>query len=97
MLSHKCLCLDTQAYYRSPKTVEVCFPAGLSFSASMGEDSTVPINPEELKKQELALKIKQEYFSALKHEGMLLFGYLDWGLIVIPKIGSVIVKTSWKL
>ncbi|XP_061213933.1 sperm flagellar protein 2 isoform X3 [Neopsephotus bourkii] len=41
---------------------------GLSSTASMGEDSTVPINPEELKKQEMALKIKQEYFSALKHE-----------------------------
>ncbi|XP_062468906.1 sperm flagellar protein 2 isoform X4 [Pezoporus occidentalis] len=41
---------------------------GLSSTASMGEDGTVPINPEELKKQELALKIKQEYFSALKHE-----------------------------
>ncbi|NXA94808.1 SPEF2 protein, partial [Melanocharis versteri] len=27
-----------------------------------------PIDPEELRKQELALKIKQEYFSALKHE-----------------------------
>ncbi|XP_016160362.1 PREDICTED: sperm flagellar protein 2 isoform X3 [Ficedula albicollis] len=27
-----------------------------------------PIDPEEIKKQELALKIKQEYFSALKHE-----------------------------
>ncbi|NWU07218.1 SPEF2 protein, partial [Cephalopterus ornatus] len=30
--------------------------------------SIVPIDPEELKKQELALKIKQEYLSALKHE-----------------------------
>ncbi|XP_072777841.1 sperm flagellar protein 2 isoform X3 [Taeniopygia guttata] len=28
----------------------------------------VPIDPEELRKEELALKIKQEYFSALKHE-----------------------------
>ncbi|XP_053858390.1 sperm flagellar protein 2 isoform X2 [Vidua macroura] len=28
-----------------------------------------PIDPEELRKEELALKIKQEYFSALKHEG----------------------------
>ncbi|KAI1240172.1 hypothetical protein IHE44_0011626, partial [Lamprotornis superbus] len=27
-----------------------------------------PIDPEEIRKQELALKIKQEYFSALKHE-----------------------------
>ncbi|XP_068858224.1 sperm flagellar protein 2 [Aphelocoma coerulescens] len=32
------------------------------------EASPVPIDPEELRKQELALKIKQEYFSALKHE-----------------------------
>ncbi|NXB23769.1 SPEF2 protein, partial [Rhagologus leucostigma] len=30
--------------------------------------SPVPVDPEELRKQELALKIKQEYFSALKHE-----------------------------
>ncbi|NXB65016.1 SPEF2 protein, partial [Struthidea cinerea] len=30
--------------------------------------SPIPIDPEELRKQELALKIKQEYFSALKHE-----------------------------
>ncbi|OWK57797.1 Sperm flagellar protein 2 [Lonchura striata] len=28
----------------------------------------VPVDPEELRKEELALKIKQEYFSALKHE-----------------------------
>ncbi|XP_030326262.1 sperm flagellar protein 2 isoform X2 [Strigops habroptila] len=41
---------------------------GLSSTASVGEENTVPVNPEELKKQELALKIKQEYFSALKHE-----------------------------
>ncbi|XP_069737279.1 sperm flagellar protein 2 [Phaenicophaeus curvirostris] len=34
-------------------------------TASVAE---VPVNPEELKKQELMLKIKQEYFSALKHE-----------------------------
>ncbi|NXW94589.1 SPEF2 protein, partial [Alopecoenas beccarii] len=32
------------------------------------EDSPVPISPEELKKQELMVKIKEEYFSALKHE-----------------------------
>ncbi|NXK81546.1 SPEF2 protein, partial [Amazona guildingii] len=41
---------------------------GLPSTVSMGEETTVPINPEELKKQELALKIKQEYFTALKHE-----------------------------
>ncbi|NXY42038.1 SPEF2 protein, partial [Ceuthmochares aereus] len=34
-------------------------------AASVAE---VPVNPEELKKQELMLKIKKEYFSALKHE-----------------------------
>ncbi|NXH88460.1 SPEF2 protein, partial [Edolisoma coerulescens] len=38
-----------------------CFPAG-------AKASPVPIDPEELRKQELALKIKQEYFGALKHE-----------------------------
>ncbi|OPJ82472.1 sperm flagellar protein 2 isoform B [Patagioenas fasciata monilis] len=32
------------------------------------EDSPVPMSPEELKKQELMVKIKKEYFSALKHE-----------------------------
>ncbi|PKK19908.1 sperm flagellar 2 [Columba livia] len=32
------------------------------------EDGSVPISPEELKKQELMVKIKKEYFSALKHE-----------------------------
>ncbi|XP_008948538.1 PREDICTED: sperm flagellar protein 2-like [Merops nubicus] len=37
-------------------------------ATSVAEDSPVPIAQEELKKQELALKIKQEYFSALKHE-----------------------------
>ncbi|NWY56475.1 SPEF2 protein, partial [Chionis minor] len=37
-------------------------------SASVVEVSPVPITPEELKKKELTLKIKQEYFSALKHE-----------------------------
>lgn len=51
------------------KDWEVCFPAG-------AKASPVPIDPEELRKQEVALKIKQEYFSALKHEGMLLFGLL---------------------
>ncbi|KAM9261905.1 sperm flagellar protein 2 [Morus bassanus] len=37
-------------------------------TASVVEASPVPITPEELKKRELALKIKQEYFTALKHE-----------------------------
>ncbi|XP_075596817.1 sperm flagellar protein 2 isoform X2 [Balearica regulorum gibbericeps] len=35
---------------------------------SVVEVSPVPITPEELKKQDLTLKIKKEYFSALKHE-----------------------------
>ncbi|NWT18281.1 SPEF2 protein, partial [Vireo altiloquus] len=43
------------------KKKEVCFPVG-------GKASPAPTDPEELRKQDLALKIKQEYFSALKHE-----------------------------
>lgn len=63
----------------------------------MVEVSPAPINPEELKKRKLTVKIKQEYFSALKHEGMLVFCYLCWRVIVIPNLGSVVVKTSQKL
>ncbi|XP_009327735.1 PREDICTED: sperm flagellar protein 2, partial [Pygoscelis adeliae] len=37
-------------------------------TASVAEVSPVPITLEELKKREVTLKIKQEYFSALKHE-----------------------------
>ncbi|KAM6229608.1 sperm flagellar protein 2 [Porphyrio hochstetteri] len=37
-------------------------------ATSVSEVSPVPLTPEELKKQELAHKIKKEYFSALKHE-----------------------------
>ncbi|KAM6290170.1 sperm flagellar protein 2 [Aegotheles albertisi] len=37
-------------------------------TASVDEINPVPISPETLKKQELTRKIKQEYFSALKHE-----------------------------
>ncbi|KAM6364138.1 sperm flagellar protein 2 [Pluvialis apricaria] len=37
-------------------------------TAAVVEISPVPMTPEELKKQELTLKIKQEYFSALKQE-----------------------------
>ncbi|XP_009581175.1 PREDICTED: sperm flagellar protein 2-like, partial [Fulmarus glacialis] len=37
-------------------------------TSSVVEVSPVPITPEELKKRELTLKIKEEYFSALKHE-----------------------------
>ncbi|NXY07359.1 SPEF2 protein, partial [Pteruthius melanotis] len=50
-----------KASAKSPTKKKVCFPAG-------AKASPVPIDPEELRKQELALKIKQEYFSALKHE-----------------------------
>ncbi|NXF46718.1 SPEF2 protein, partial [Oceanites oceanicus] len=46
----------------------VYFPAGPPSTSSVVEVSPAPITPEELKKQELTLKIKQEYFSALKHE-----------------------------
>ncbi|NXT21815.1 SPEF2 protein, partial [Syrrhaptes paradoxus] len=45
----------------------VYFPAGPP-TTSVVEASPVLITPEELKKQELTLKVKQEYFSALKHE-----------------------------
>ncbi|NXL32078.1 SPEF2 protein, partial [Glaucidium brasilianum] len=41
---------------------------GQPSTASVVEVSPVSITPEKLKKQELTLKIKQEYFSALKHE-----------------------------
>ncbi|NXJ83669.1 SPEF2 protein, partial [Trogon melanurus] len=39
-------------------------------ATSLAVISPVPITPEEAKKRELKLKIKQEYFSALKHEEM---------------------------
>ncbi|NXU95911.1 SPEF2 protein, partial [Cettia cetti] len=45
----------------SSKKKEVWFPAG-------AKATPPPIDQEELRKEELALKIKQEYFSALKHE-----------------------------
>ncbi|NWQ76591.1 SPEF2 protein, partial [Columbina picui] len=41
------------------------------------EDIPVPISPEELKKQELMVKIKEEYFSALKHEEVATISRLD--------------------
>ncbi|XP_051498713.1 LOW QUALITY PROTEIN: sperm flagellar protein 2 [Apus apus] len=37
-------------------------------SSAASEVSTIPLTPEQLKKQELANKIKQEYFSALTNE-----------------------------
>ncbi|KAJ7335057.1 hypothetical protein JRQ81_012998, partial [Phrynocephalus forsythii] len=39
-----------------------------SHSPPVVEAAPVPLSPEELKKQELRLKIKQEYFAALEHE-----------------------------
>ncbi|NWW50022.1 SPEF2 protein, partial [Pedionomus torquatus] len=50
---------------------------GPSATASGAEVSPVPMTPEEIKKQELALKIKQEYFSALKHEEIAAKSRLD--------------------
>ncbi|XP_058026122.1 sperm flagellar protein 2 isoform X1 [Ahaetulla prasina] len=38
-------------------------------SPSTTEVIATPLSPEELKKQELKLKMKQEYFAALEHEG----------------------------
>uniref|UniRef100_A0A8C0EM38 Sperm flagellar 2 n=1 Tax=Bubo bubo TaxID=30461 RepID=A0A8C0EM38_BUBBB len=46
----------------------IYFPAGPPSTASVVEVNPVPVTPEKLKKQEMTLKIKQEYFSALKHE-----------------------------
>ncbi|NXV44242.1 SPEF2 protein, partial [Uria aalge] len=50
---------------------------GQPSTASVVEVSPVPMTPEELKKQELKLKIKQEYFSALKHEEVATKSRLD--------------------
>ncbi|XP_038026320.2 sperm flagellar protein 2 isoform X2 [Anas platyrhynchos] len=41
---------------------------GLPSNVPVVEVSPVPLTSEELKKQELTLKIQQEYFAALKHE-----------------------------
>lgn len=73
------------------------FSAGLPSTVPVVEVSPVPLTSEELKKQELTLKIQQEYFAALKHEGMLLFGYLHLVVIIIPNLGNVTVKTNEKL
>uniref|UniRef100_A0A8C7E2W2 Sperm flagellar 2 n=1 Tax=Naja naja TaxID=35670 RepID=A0A8C7E2W2_NAJNA len=43
------------------------FPPGTQ-SPSTTEVVATPLSPEELKKQELKLKMKQEYFAALEHE-----------------------------
>ncbi|XP_074851772.1 sperm flagellar protein 2-like [Carettochelys insculpta] len=41
---------------------------GFPSPAPVVEATPIPITPEELKKQELKLKMKQEYFTALEHE-----------------------------
>uniref|UniRef100_A0A8D2J7S0 Sperm flagellar 2 n=1 Tax=Varanus komodoensis TaxID=61221 RepID=A0A8D2J7S0_VARKO len=43
------------------------FPTGSS-SPSVIEATPIPLSPEELKKQELKFRMKQEYFAALEHE-----------------------------
>jgi len=66
--------MQTQIYQQSSKILRENFFAGPRSTASAAEDSPVPLTAEELKKQKLILKIQQEYFAALKHEGMFLFG-----------------------
>ncbi|CAM5113172.1 unnamed protein product [Eretmochelys imbricata] len=41
---------------------------GVPSPAPVAEATAIPLTPEELKKQELKLKMKQEYFSALEYE-----------------------------
>ncbi|XP_056181719.1 sperm flagellar protein 2 [Falco biarmicus] len=66
-LSGKAAGKDTKdAKKLSPKSATK--KKGPPSTASVVEVSPGPITPEELKKRELTLKIKQEYFSALKHE-----------------------------
>ncbi|XP_026721433.1 sperm flagellar protein 2-like [Athene cunicularia] len=66
-LSGKATGKDTKdAKKLSPKSATK--KKGPPSTASVVEVNPVPITPEKLKKQELSLKIKQEYFSALKHE-----------------------------
>ncbi|KAM6303370.1 sperm flagellar protein 2 [Podargus strigoides] len=48
-----------------------------SATKKKGPPAVEEVNPEVLKKQELALKIKQEYFSALKHEEVATKSRLD--------------------
>lgn len=95
-LSSECLFTDTQICQQNPEW-DVCFPAGKPPTASVIEVSPVPVTPKELEKGELTLKMKQEYFTALKLEGMLLFGYLYWGMIFIVNFGSVRVKICREL
>lgn len=96
-LSCECLCANTQLPSKSKDCEWDYFSAGLPSNVPVVEVSPVPLTSEELKKQELTLKIQQEYFAALKHEGMLLFGYLHLVVIIIPNLGNVTVKTNQKL
>ncbi|KAM6391698.1 sperm flagellar protein 2 [Rhynochetos jubatus] len=67
MLSGKAAGKDAKdAKKLSPKSATK--KKGPPSAASAVEVSPVPMTPEELKKRELTLKIKQEYFGALKHE-----------------------------
>uniref|UniRef100_U3IHY9 Sperm flagellar 2 n=1 Tax=Anas platyrhynchos platyrhynchos TaxID=8840 RepID=U3IHY9_ANAPP len=63
-----CLCADTQLPSKSKDCEWDYFSAGLPSNVPVVEVSPVPLTSEELKKQELTLKIQQEYFAALKHE-----------------------------
>uniref|UniRef100_A0A8B9VPU7 Sperm flagellar 2 n=1 Tax=Anas zonorhyncha TaxID=75864 RepID=A0A8B9VPU7_9AVES len=67
-LSCECLCADTQLPSKSKDCEWDYFSAGLPSNVPVVEVSPVPLTSEELKKQELTLKIQQEYFAALKHE-----------------------------
>ncbi|XP_021234980.1 sperm flagellar protein 2 isoform X4 [Numida meleagris] len=57
---------DAKGTKKSPKSPTK--KKGPLSTASVAEDSPVPLTSEELKKQKLTLKIQQEYFAALKHE-----------------------------
>ncbi|XP_005528036.1 PREDICTED: sperm flagellar protein 2 [Pseudopodoces humilis] len=58
-----------QASKSSGKDTKASKKSSKSPNRKKGAKATpAPIDPEELRKEEIALKIKQEYFSALKHE-----------------------------
>ncbi|XP_015508822.1 sperm flagellar protein 2 isoform X2 [Parus major] len=58
-----------QAGKSSGKDTKASKKSSKSPNKKKGAKATpAPIDPEELRKEEIALKIKQEYFSALKHE-----------------------------
>ncbi|XP_054041768.1 sperm flagellar protein 2 [Rissa tridactyla] len=62
---------------KKPPSKSAAKKKGRPSTASVLEVSPFPMTPEELKKQELKLKIKQEYFSALKHEEVATKSRLD--------------------